>query len=329
MKKAPRNYSQDMDRRRQGLDAIVENLLPDVTTDDAGKIAKVGENGKWTLADDGGVQTMTVAITYDSEQEKYSADKIHAEILAAITSGSTVRATYDGRTYVYAGTGKDSAGTPIYFSYTQSDSESQMIEKVFEIDEDERMVFSEHNIAEELPAVTSADEGAILAVDETGIWNKKRPNTNLIYIPFYEAGKLKYAIPRVTLTANSRLTPDNDGYYESDINVQAIYESDHGYPTSITSELLETININILTDLFISLNVNDGNEDLNLRGYTPFSNNKVFSSNFAAMIKIAAHETILNSINHSSEIFKMYDITTTWTNSVFHIKFKLEKITTT
>lgn len=52
IKKTPFNYSNDMDRRRQGLDDLVENLLPDVSTDDAGKIIKVGENGKWQLGDD-------------------------------------------------------------------------------------------------------------------------------------------------------------------------------------------------------------------------------------------------------------------------------------
>ena len=52
IKKTPFNYSNDMDRRRQGLDDLVENLLPDVSTDDAGKIIKVGEDGKWKLGDD-------------------------------------------------------------------------------------------------------------------------------------------------------------------------------------------------------------------------------------------------------------------------------------
>lgn len=51
IKKTPFNYSNDMDRRRQGLDAIVENLLPDVTTDDNGKIPKVID-GKWHLGSD-------------------------------------------------------------------------------------------------------------------------------------------------------------------------------------------------------------------------------------------------------------------------------------
>ena len=52
IKKTPFNYTNDMDRRRQGLDALVDNLLPDVSTDDAGKIVKVSEAGKWTLGDD-------------------------------------------------------------------------------------------------------------------------------------------------------------------------------------------------------------------------------------------------------------------------------------
>ena len=52
IKNVPRNYSNDLDRRRQGLDAITENLLPDVETTDAGKIMKVGEDGKWHLGSD-------------------------------------------------------------------------------------------------------------------------------------------------------------------------------------------------------------------------------------------------------------------------------------
>mgnify|MGYP006908811125 CR=1 FL=1 len=52
MKKAPRNYSNDFDRRKQGLDYMEDHLLPDVTTDDAGKIIKVSEDGAWTLGDD-------------------------------------------------------------------------------------------------------------------------------------------------------------------------------------------------------------------------------------------------------------------------------------
>ena len=52
IKKTPFNYSNDMDRRRQGLDSIIENLLPDVTIADAGKIVKVDETGKWILGDD-------------------------------------------------------------------------------------------------------------------------------------------------------------------------------------------------------------------------------------------------------------------------------------
>ena len=52
IKNVPRNYSNDLDRRRQGLDSIVENLLPDVETSDAGKIMKVGEYGKWHLGSD-------------------------------------------------------------------------------------------------------------------------------------------------------------------------------------------------------------------------------------------------------------------------------------
>lgn len=146
MKKAPRNYSQDLDRRRQGLDSIVGKLnsIPDPTTDDEGKVLKVDEEGSYALLPDGGSQVMTAVITYaDSE---YFCDKTHEQIVAAIKGGSTVLATYDGRTYVYAGSGTDAAGSPVYFSYLQADSESQMIGKVFEIDEDDEITYSQHDI---------------------------------------------------------------------------------------------------------------------------------------------------------------------------------------
>lgn len=52
MKKAPRNYSQDMDRRRQGMDYVEDHLLPDVSTDDVGKIMKVSDEGSWILGED-------------------------------------------------------------------------------------------------------------------------------------------------------------------------------------------------------------------------------------------------------------------------------------
>jgi len=170
IKKTPFNYSNDMDRRRQGLDAIVENLLPDVTTDDAGKIAKVGEDGKWTLAD-GSAQTMTVAITYDSEQDEYSADKTHSEIIAAIAAGVIVMATYNNRTFVYAGKNQPAAFDAVYFSYLQADSDNQFIGKIFEIDEDDRITYSEHDLNNEnvLPAVTSSDNGKVLTVIN-GVW---------------------------------------------------------------------------------------------------------------------------------------------------------------
>lgn len=146
MKRAPRNYSQDMDRRRQGLDAIVGKLdsIPDPTTDDEGKVLKVDDEGKYTLLPDGGAAIVTAAITY--AEGEYSCDKTHTQIVSAINAGTTVFATYDGRTYVYGGTGKESAGSPLYFSYIQADSESQMIEKVFEIDEDNEITFSQHDI---------------------------------------------------------------------------------------------------------------------------------------------------------------------------------------
>ena len=139
--KAPKNFYNTVDQRKLGLE---DGLLPDVTAADNGKVLKV-DGGKWKPKPDSG-SNFNVAITYDAEQEEYSADKTHAEIVAAISGGSIVMATYDGRTYVYAGTGTEAAGAPVYFSYLQADSESQMIGKVFEIDEDDKITFSQHDI---------------------------------------------------------------------------------------------------------------------------------------------------------------------------------------
>lgn len=139
--KAPKNFYNTVDQRKLGLE---DGLLPDVTAADNGKVLKV-DGGKWKPKPDSG-SDFNVAITYDAEQGEYSADKTHSEIVAAIAGGSIVLATYDGRTYVYAGSGTEAAGSPVYFSYIQADSESQMIGKVFEIDEDDEIVYSQHDI---------------------------------------------------------------------------------------------------------------------------------------------------------------------------------------
>jgi len=140
--KPPKNFYNAVDRRKLGLE---DGLLPDVTAADNGKILKV-DGGKWKPGSGGGAEVFTAAITYNAEQEEYTSDKTHAQIMAAIAGGSTVLATYDGRTYVYAGSGKESAGSPVYFSYLQADSESQMIGKVFEINEDDEITYSQHDI---------------------------------------------------------------------------------------------------------------------------------------------------------------------------------------
>lgn len=138
--KAPKNFYNTVDQRKLGLE---DGLLPDVTAADNGKILKV-DGGKWKPGSGAGAEVFTAAITY--AEGEYSCDKTHAEIVAAIAGGSTVQATYDGRTYVYAGSGTEAAGSPVYFSYIQADSESQMIGKVFEIDEDDEITFSQHDI---------------------------------------------------------------------------------------------------------------------------------------------------------------------------------------
>lgn len=138
--KPPKNFYNAVDRRKLGLE---DGLLPDVTAADNGKILKV-TGGKWQPGSGAGTEVVTAAITY--AEGEYSCDKTHTEIVAAINNGSIVLATYDGRTYVYAGSGTEAAGSPVYFSYIQADSESQMIGKVFEIDEDDEITYSQHDI---------------------------------------------------------------------------------------------------------------------------------------------------------------------------------------
>lgn len=72
IKNVPRNYSNDLDRRRQGLDSITENLLPDVETTDAGKIMKVGEDGKWHLGSD----ENTIIVPNPDEQPTVDLEKL-------------------------------------------------------------------------------------------------------------------------------------------------------------------------------------------------------------------------------------------------------------
>lgn len=167
--KAPKNFYNTVDQRKLGL----ENLpgFPVITPEDEGKILKVDETGNLKLGTDSGVSSLLVTITYDEGDDEYSADKTHAQIVEALASGNIVTATFDGRTYVYAGSGKAAAGNPVYFSYLQADSESQFIGKIFEIDEDDRITYSEHDLNNDsvLPPVTAADNGSVLTVVD-GEW---------------------------------------------------------------------------------------------------------------------------------------------------------------
>ena len=106
--KAPKNFYNTVDQRKLGL----ENLpgFPVITPEDEGKILKVDETGNLKLGTDSGVSTLLVTITYDEGDDEYSADKTHAQIVEALASGNIVTATFDGRTYVYAGSGKAAAG---------------------------------------------------------------------------------------------------------------------------------------------------------------------------------------------------------------------------
>lgn len=170
-KKIPSNFYQEVNIRK--LDKVFSNEgdLPTPSVSDEGKVIKVNNEGKYALLPDGGAHTMTVAITYDETTEEYSADKTHADIIAALQAGVIVKATYSDQTFVYAGTNKPAAFDGVYFTYIQADSEDQLLCKCFEIDVDDRIVYSSHNISEELPVVDSSDNGSILSVSG-GVWGK-------------------------------------------------------------------------------------------------------------------------------------------------------------
>lgn len=201
-KKIPSNFYQEVNVRK--LDRVFSNEgdVPTPSVSDEGKVLKVNSEGKYALLPDGGAYTMTVAITYDETTEEYSADKTHTEIVEAIAAGVIVNATYDGRTFVYAGTNDPSAFDGVYFTYIQADSEDQLLCKCFEIDSDNRIVYSSHDISEELPVVDSSDNGKVLGV-VGGVWDKMTSTSS----------------PIITMTkrTGAHTFEFNDGYKLNDI----------------------------------------------------------------------------------------------------------------
>ena len=138
--KPPKNFYNAVDRKKLGIEG---ETLPEVSASDNGKIMKVVE-GAWQLAADGGTDApLVVEISY--EESTYTASESYEDIVAAIEAGRTVFFTYSDRQYVYAGSNTPGS-SDIYFSYIQADNATQMIAKVFSIDEDERVTFSEHDI---------------------------------------------------------------------------------------------------------------------------------------------------------------------------------------
>ena len=138
--KPPKNFYNTVDRKKLGLEG---EMLPDVSGSDNGKIMKVVE-GQWQLAPDAGSdEPLGVEITY--EESTYTASESYADIVAALEAGRVVFFKYSDRQYVYAGSNTPGS-SDIYFSYIQADNATQIIAKVFSIDEDERITFSEHDI---------------------------------------------------------------------------------------------------------------------------------------------------------------------------------------
>lgn len=162
--KPPKNFYNAVDRRKLGLD---EGLLPDVSTSDNGKVLKVVE-GKWGPADDSSTQVpliVNITINPDSQSsiDYYIADVSHADIKAAINSGRNVFAKFDDVFYAYTGMDKGSAFERISFTFIQADTSAQLNAKTFTINEDERVVYSQHDITEGLIPIKAVDTVTLTA----------------------------------------------------------------------------------------------------------------------------------------------------------------------
>lgn len=337
IKKTPFNYSNDMDRRRQGLDNIVGKLnsIPDPTSDDEGKVLKVNEQGKYSLLPDGGAQTMTVTISYDSEQDEYSADKTHAQITAAIAAGIIVNAAYDGRTYVFAGSGKESAGSPIYFSYLQADSEDQMLGKVFEIDEDERIVYSEHDIAEELPVVTSSDDNTLLQVNSNGVWSKglkivDNINDTRLKALIMRNNEIQTSSQEVQFYSNTAAVLDQDGYYHA-VGYFAYMTNNIG----VYTKLKHTDNVSVLhADVSTIVKFTIGNITLDgvqtsLQKYFLFAISDYPNVTLFTILKSIRYEVLIDRTNNKAYRIEIDSNISevSGSDTDYEIKFKLYALT--
>ena len=161
--KPPKNFYNTVDRRKLGLD---EGLLPDVSSSDNGKVLKVIE-GKWGPADDSSTQVpliVNISINPDSQSSiDYIADVSHADIKAAINSGRNVFSKFDGIFYAYTGMDKESAFERISFTFIQADTSDQLNAKTFTINENERVVYSQHDITEGLIPIRAVDTVTLTA----------------------------------------------------------------------------------------------------------------------------------------------------------------------
>ena len=68
--------------------------LPEVTSEDKGKVLSVDENGDWIAAEASGSNDFLVTYT-SNDGETFTADKTYAEIQAAIGAGQNVKGTLD------------------------------------------------------------------------------------------------------------------------------------------------------------------------------------------------------------------------------------------
>lgn len=114
------------------------------------------------------------AFTYDEDDNEYFCNKSHAQIIAAINAGKHVYATALNRKLIYTGTDTPSAFERIAFSVVLADSSDHLVMHTFTINEDERVVYSHHDIdaGGVLPAYSSDESGKVLQVNNIGdlVW---------------------------------------------------------------------------------------------------------------------------------------------------------------
>ena len=94
---APKNFYNAVDLEKMGINNIDERILPDVSSSDNGKIAKVIE-GKWALGDDRGLPSVSgwsngvVMFAYNGGWVVNETQSIYKKLTGKVTSSVTLPA---------------------------------------------------------------------------------------------------------------------------------------------------------------------------------------------------------------------------------------------